>query len=85
MIREQLQNELGFSKSYTNKQIASGMPPDSIEEAKKWLEENTKKGTPGNRSKGSRKVATAVLPEAKYVGRRGKTLKGEREGGRRID
>jgi hypothetical protein len=61
MTREQLQRELGFSKSYTCARIKEGMPTDSIEAAKQWLEENQKRGKPGVRSKGPKPAAT-VLP-----------------------
>jgi hypothetical protein len=34
MIRQQLQDALGFQKAYTNKLISMGMPTDSVEAAR---------------------------------------------------
>lgn len=62
MTRQQLQDALGFQKAYTNKLIGKGMPTDSVEDARKWLEGHQVRGKPGVRSKSSPKAAAAVLP-----------------------
>jgi hypothetical protein len=61
MTREQLQRELGFSKSYTCARIKEGMPTDSIESAKQWLDKNQKRGKPGVRSKAPKPAATVLI------------------------
>src|SRR5260221_5901398 len=61
MTSKQLQNALGFSKSYVNRKIREGMPTESVEDAQRWLEEHAKRGKPGGRSKGPKPAAPVFV------------------------
>ena len=61
MTREQLKDALGFTKSYVNRKIREGLPTETVEATREWLEKNARLKV-GSYAKNALKAAVAVLP-----------------------